>query len=56
VAWHPGSVYDNYLAVLMSDNNLRIYNIDDFDDGHVKAEQVPNFKLASTADFFRSYL
>ena len=40
VVWHPGSLYDNYLAVLTSDNFLRIYNLEDVEEGSVKAEQV----------------
>ena len=42
VVWHPGSVYDNYLVVLTSDNFLRIYDLENLDEGSVKAEQVKN--------------
>ena len=43
VIWHPGTFYDNYLVVLMSDNFLRIYNVDEIESSNFRPEQVQNF-------------
>ena len=54
VVWHPGSVYDNYLVVLTSDNFLRIYDLENLDEGSVKAEQVKKTLLLNKIDRSRS--
>jgi len=53
VVWHPGSLYDNYLVVLTSDNFLRIYDLENLDEGSIKAEQVKINSWSQSTKLYR---